>query len=236
VYLPDRKFGFAVLANWDYTPLAGFIGGIMDIYFPRPPRPAPAPAAPPAKSVEPAKPVKVTPAVLDSYIGDYRFGPGSILSIGREGNSLTVTASGTKFVLSTVSETEFRLEAVSASIKFRTDESGKINRLVWNQGSADRSALKVLIVKPTPELLREYAGAYENEEIGLRFTLALGGDALVLTAAGQAPIRLAPDEKDRFTSNSRIVPMITFQRDGQGRITGFIIDSEQVRDLVFRLR
>jgi len=27
-----------------------------------------------------------------------------------------------------------------------------------------------------------------------------------------------------------------FSRDDQGRITGFIIDSEQVRDLVFRLR
>jgi hypothetical protein len=236
VVLPDQKFGFAVLANWDYTPLAGFIGGIMDIYFPRPPRPAPAPPAPSAKPVPPVKAVKVKTDVLDSYIGDYRFGPGSILSIGREGNSLTVIASGTKFVLTTVSETEFRLDAVSASIKFRPDESGKVNRLVWNQGTADRSALKVLIVKPTPEQLREYAGVYENEEIGLRFGLALSGDALVVTAAGQAPVRLAPEEKDRFTSNSRIAPMIAFQRDGQGRVTGFIIESEQVRDLVFRLR
>lgn len=239
VAIPEKKFGFAVLANWDYTPITGFIAGIMEIYFPRPPAPAKPPAAPPSKTVEPAAPakaVKIKPDILDSYAGDYRFGPGTILSFVREGDGLVLFVQGTKYPLAVFSETEFRFEAGGARIQFRKDESGKVNRLHWNQGGSERMVMKVELVKLTPEQLREYAGVYENEEIGLRFDIAAGGDALTIAADGRDPVRLAPDEKDRFTTSSRTIPLVVFQRDGQSRITGFIIDSEQVRDLVFGRR
>ena len=68
VYFPDQKFGFAVLANWDYTSVDGFAQDIVDIYLP-------APATPPVKVSPPAaakKRVKLNPAILDPYAGDYR--------------------------------------------------------------------------------------------------------------------------------------------------------------------
>ena len=34
VYFPDQKFGFVVLANWDYTPVEGFAEDIIEIYLP----------------------------------------------------------------------------------------------------------------------------------------------------------------------------------------------------------
>ena len=60
------------------------------------------------------------------------------------------------------------------------------------------------------------------------------GDGLIINAPGQKEILMAPDEKDRFTTGSRTFPMVIFQRDGQNRVTGFIIDSDPVRDLVFK--
>ncbi len=227
-YVPDRKLGLAVLANWDYTQVAGFVDDIMGVYLPQPTPPAP--KMPPAKA---AKTVKVKPAILDTYAGDYRLGPATVITIGREGGLLTVSVPGAKFTLTTVSETEFRLDLAGARIIFQKDTSGKVNQLLWNQGGQDVTASRVVLVKPTPEELEEYAGAYHNGEIGLSYVVEQKGEAIVLSPAGQAPIPLAPDEKDRFTSSSRVVPTVVFQRDGQGRITGFIIDSEPVRDLVF---
>ncbi|MCX6568521.1 MAG: serine hydrolase, partial [Candidatus Aminicenantes bacterium] len=86
-YFPDQKFSFAVLANWDYTPIDGFGADIIDIYLPAP-TPAPA-SAPPAKKGPPAaakKAVKVSPEKLDLYVGDYRMGPGQIYTISRAGD------------------------------------------------------------------------------------------------------------------------------------------------------
>ncbi|MCX6575086.1 MAG: DUF3471 domain-containing protein [Candidatus Aminicenantes bacterium] len=95
-------------------------------------------------------------------------------------------------------------------------------------------APKIVLVKPTPQQLQEYAGAYFNEELNLRYTVELRGDRLIIIVPGQNDFRLAPDELDRFVTGWRVFPMVIFQRDSQNRVTGFIIDSDPVRDLVFK--
>jgi CubicO group peptidase (beta-lactamase class C family) len=234
-YFPDQKFGFAVLANWDYTSIDGFSADIIDIYLPAP-TPAPAPA-PPVKKSPPAaakKAVKVGPEKLDRYVGDYRMGPGQIYSISRAGDQLVFNVPGAKFPLISLSETEFLLAVADARITFQTDREGKVQHFVWKQGGDEQIAPKIVLVKPTPRELQEFTGAYSNEELALRYAVELRGDALIVTTPGQNDIRLAPDEKDRFTTSSRIFPMVIFQRDGQNQVTGFIIDSDPVRDLVFK--
>lgn len=234
-YFPDQKFGFAVLANWDYTPIDGFGADIIDIYLPAPAL-APAPA-PPVKKGPPAaakKAVKVSPEKLDAYAGDYRIAPGRVFSISRTGDQLSLTVPGAKFALTTLSETEFLLDIAEARITFQKNKDGKVQHFVWKQGGAEQIAPKIVLVKPTPQELQEFTGAYSNEELALRYAVELRGDALIVTAPGQNDIRLAPDEKDRFAANSRAIPMVIFQRDGQNRVTGFVIDSDPVRDLVFK--
>jgi CubicO group peptidase (beta-lactamase class C family) len=234
-YFPDQKFGFAVLANWDYTPIDGFGADIIDIYLPAPP-PAPAPARP-AKKGPPAaakKAVEVSPEKLDRYVGDYRIAPGRVFSISRTGAQLSLTVPGAKFVLTTLSETEFLLDIAEARITFQMNKDGKVQHFIWKQGGDEQIAPKIVLVNPTPQELQEFTGAYSNEELALSYAVELRGDALIVTAPGQIDIRLAPDEKDRFAANSRAIPMVIFQRDGQSRVTGFIIDSDPVRDLVFK--
>ena len=67
---------------------------------------------------------------------------------------------------------------------------------------------------------------------GDRHRFVRGG--LVLLPPGQAEVRLLPDEKDKFASGARAYPMLVFQRDGQNRLTGFTIENDPVRDLVFK--
>ena len=228
-YFPDQKFGFVVLANWDYTPVEGFVQDIIDIYLPT--------VVEPVKKIPPAvakKAVKVSPEKLDSYVGDFRIAPGQTFAISRTGDQLSITASGRKFPLTALSETEFLLAIADARIVFQKNKEGKIQQFVWKQGGDEQIAPRVVLVKPTPGELQEFAGAYFNDELNLRCAVELRGDTLIVNAPGQNDIRLAPDEKDHFAANSQAFPMMIFQRDGQNRVTGFIIDSDPVRDLVFK--
>ena len=228
VHFPDQKLGFAVLANWDYTQVEGFLQDIADIYLPAPVEPVK--KTPPAAA---GKAVKVSPKILDSYAGDYRLAPGQVVTIGRKSDQLILSVPGASFPLVSLSKTEFLLAFADARIAFQPDKDGIVRQFVWKQGGAEQAAAKVVLVKPTPQELQEFAGSYFNAELGLRYAVELRGDSLVVKAPGQSEIRLAPDEKDRFTTGSRVLPLAIFQRDGQNRVTGFIIDSDPVRDLIF---
>jgi hypothetical protein len=235
VYYPDQKFGFAVLANWDYTSVEGFAQDIIDIYLPAaaPTAAATAKTGPPA-AAKPARSVSVSPQKLDLYLGDYRLGPGQIVSFSRTDGQLFFQYPGQKFALTALSETEFAWDLAAARITFPIAKDGKIHQLVWKQGGTEQIAPKVVLVRPTPEELKEYAGTYFNDELNVRFRIDVRGEALVITGPGPSEARLAPDEKDRFITRTESLPLIVFQRDGQNRIVGFLIDSDPVRDLVFK--
>lgn len=229
VYFPDLKFGYALLANWDYTPVEGFLQDIADIYLPAAPEPVKKSPPPTSK-----KTVKVSPEILDSYAGDYRMGPGQVFTISRKGGELVLSVPGTSVPLVTLSKTEFLLAFADARIVFQKDKEGKVQRLVWKQGGAEQNASKIVLVKPSPQELQEFAGSYFNDELGLSYAVELQGDALVMKAQGRDDIRLTPDEKDHFTTGWRVFPVVVFQRDGQNLVTGFFIDNDSVRDLVFK--
>jgi len=126
------------------------------------------------------------------------------------------------------------LAFADARITFQKNKEGKVQQFVWKQGGGEQTASKIVLVKPTPQELEEFAGTYVNAELDLRYAVELRGDTLIVNAPGQNEIRLGPDEKDHFATSSRVFPMVIFQRDGQNRLTGFILDSDPVRDLVFK--
>ena len=228
-YFPEKKFGFVVLANWDYTSVEEFVQAIIDIYLE--PVSAQEKKAAPAKA---PKEVKVKPAVLDRYVGNYRLGPGNIFTISRVGNELMLLVPGAKYPLTALSESEFLLTFAEARITFQKNQKGEIYQLVWEQGGQEIIAPRIELVKPTPPQLEEYAGTYYNEELDTRFIVELRGDKIVLIPPGQSDILLVPDEKDHFSSGSQFFPMLIFSRDKQNNVSAFVIDSEQVRDLFFK--
>lgn len=231
VYLPDQGVACVVFANWDYDSIEGWASALLNIWAP-PPAPAASPAAP-AKPKTAKKSFKVRTAILDSYGGEYRLGPGQVFTVNRTGDKLHIGVTGQMLGLTAVSETEFKLDLFDAKLVFQKGKDGRIAGFLWSQGGQDAFAPRVVIVNPTPQELQEYAGTYGNDELGVRFTAEVRGEALFLVPADRPAVRLAPDEKDRFNTASNVMPVILFRRDDGGRVTGFVIDSGAVRDLVF---
>jgi CubicO group peptidase (beta-lactamase class C family) len=236
VYYPDDKLGFVVLANWDYTGVDGFAPSIAGIYLPAPTSPAAAKTAPAAAKAPSAagKAVTIDPKTLEAYAGQYRLGPGQVVTISHAEGQLYMDLSSQRFPLSALSETEFFLDVIQGRLTFQKAKDGKVLQFVWSQAGEEGIAPKIILVRPTPQELLEFAGGYVNDEINARLGIEPRGAGIALLIPGQPEVRLAPDEKDHFTSRSPLVPMIVFQRDAQGRVAGFIIDRDAVRDLVFK--
>jgi CubicO group peptidase (beta-lactamase class C family) len=87
---------------------------------------------------------QVSEKVLNLYIGEYELQPKFIITVSTEGNKLFAQATGQpKFELFATSDTEWFLKAVDAKLEFIKDETGKVIKLVLNQGGQKMDGKKI---------------------------------------------------------------------------------------------
>jgi CubicO group peptidase (beta-lactamase class C family) len=90
------------------------------------------------------KTAKVDVAVFDAYVGDYELTPTFVLSISREGDKLFAQRVGqSKMDVEAVSETQFSIPQVKASLTFERDATGKVTGLVLTQGTRTLQGKKI---------------------------------------------------------------------------------------------
>ena len=90
------------------------------------------------------KEVKVSEAILDTYLGKYELMPGFILTITREGTQLKTQATGQPvFDVFPKSETEFYLKVVQAQLKFNKNDAGKVESVTLFQGGREITGKKL---------------------------------------------------------------------------------------------
>jgi CubicO group peptidase (beta-lactamase class C family) len=88
----------------------------------------------------PHPPARITPAVLESYVGRYQFGqdfvynPGSMATIVKRGNDLLMQTPGGTTYLIPQAENSFVDRLFGGVVTFRKDASGAITHLTWNFG------------------------------------------------------------------------------------------------------
>jgi CubicO group peptidase (beta-lactamase class C family) len=87
---------------------------------------------------------KVDPKIYDAYVGEYELGPGFVLAITREGDSLMAQPTGQrKIEIFPTSETVFAPKVFRAEITFARDAEGRVTHLVFSQGGRQQTAKKV---------------------------------------------------------------------------------------------
>ncbi|MEP7038458.1 MAG: serine hydrolase [Acidobacteriota bacterium] len=73
------------------------------------------------------KETKINRAVFDFYVGDYELAPNFVLTVTKEDDKLFGQATGQgKLELEPVSETQFAIPAVNATVSFEKDAAGKV--------------------------------------------------------------------------------------------------------------
>ena len=124
VYFPAEKLFMVALVNNDRGPATDVLRTLGAIYFGDP-------YTLPKKRTA----VKVDPAILDTYVGEYQLAPTMIFKIERGPDGLTLEPTGqSKVPMFAENETDFFLKVVDATLKFVKDENGKVTSLEFTQG------------------------------------------------------------------------------------------------------
>ena len=88
--------------------------------------------------------VAIDPKLLDGYVGTYQLAPNLNIVIGREGDRLTVQATGQpKVLMFAEGPRDFFLKVVDDQITFVTDSSGRATELILHQGGRDEPAKRI---------------------------------------------------------------------------------------------
>ncbi len=88
--------------------------------------------------------VKLTAKQLDSFLGQYQYGPGAVMTVSRDGTQLFAQLTGQpKLPISPLSESEFEWRVVKAKVQFVKDENGKVTKVLHHQGEAKIDAPKI---------------------------------------------------------------------------------------------
>ena len=90
------------------------------------------------------KETQVDEKILISYIGEYELQAGFVITVTKEGNKLFAQATGQpQFELFATSETNWFLKVVDAQVEFVKDATGKVTKLVLNQGGQKIDGKKI---------------------------------------------------------------------------------------------
>jgi hypothetical protein len=131
------------------------------------------------------------------------------------------------------SPTEFDVVGapVEVRIAFQAPAAGRPARLAWTQAGGEPQTFEQLaLVTPSAAALAAYAGSYFSEELQATFTLLVVDGALTLRRPAAEPSALRPLTRDEFTASGAT---LRFVRNGDGALSGFVLDVGRVRNLRF---
>jgi CubicO group peptidase (beta-lactamase class C family) len=143
--------------------------------------------------------VKIDPALLDAYVGDYQL-PRLSMRITREGDHLLAQALGSpeKVPIFPSSETNFFAKAFHAEITFdRPAGTEKARSMKLHQGGDDRYGRRTSFVQPALEQVAAYSGTYYSDELDASYTVSVQAGGLHMSLPRQDS-EMIPGSKDVF--------------------------------------
>jgi dipeptidyl aminopeptidase/acylaminoacyl peptidase/CubicO group peptidase (beta-lactamase class C family) len=179
------------------------------------------------------EPVELPPEALEDKVGVYwSADAGIVVTLAVQDGRLTVEMGGETAALAPVGERDFVAAApFDVEIEFeRHEQHGAwLMRLRGEDGNPiTLQAIETVQINADP--LAEYAGDYYSEELQATYKLALVGGALYIRHRSAPEAPLQPGFRDMFWTTSTT---LLFDRDDQGRISGFRISTGRVRNIYF---
>lgn len=200
------------------------------------------PAAPDAQtSVVPGPPLPLSPAELQEFAGEYQNARGNFkATLGVVDGALVFTPHGRPPMASLVpvGNGQFTAEADGATylLTFKPGEDD-LMMTAWdiadNVSGGDDLFRWTAPSWPTSELVADYAGTYEGEDIDAVLYVRVEGSRVFVASRGMAEELIEPKkESDLFQGPT--IYTTRFERDPQGRVVGLVLDATRVKDMRYR--
>jgi CubicO group peptidase (beta-lactamase class C family) len=222
VVVPDKRFAEAVLCNAPDVPTHAVAIKLAAIYLPDVPQPIPPGPAPPKPSVS----YKPNPKSWDRYLGTYRLGPGWLLTISRDKQTLIAQASHEdKYDMTQTGDNKFFVEAYHSSVEFNIDSSGKVPSLTYHGKVAPRIDTREL----SPDRLARFTGDYWSEELRQNERIELDDGRLAMQFR-PGKVHLIPIGHNQFDADEGRFT-VEFSEGPDGTIAGLKLSMGRVRNL-----
>lgn len=117
-------------------------------------------------------------------------------------------------------------------VKFR--KRGDNLNMIYISGESDEYVYEYYKPKKySATELDEFSGIYYSQALKVSYTLGQNEKGLFTSNKNQPIINFTPIQSDLFLSNARNLGGIQFVRDKQQKITGFYINSDKIKNLLF---
>jgi CubicO group peptidase (beta-lactamase class C family) len=223
---PDQRLTVACLCNLSTANPTRMATEVAEIYLGA--ALAPAAAAPSSPSAEKARPPA---ARLAALAGSYREkASGQVRRVRFAEGTLTLGAFGGEYELAAVDERRFRVTNAPFELDVAFEEHQGGRRML--ETSPPRPPVvweAVEPVVPTAAELAEYAGRYYSLELDTTYALTVEEGGLTLTGRRIGGV-LTPTVRDEFTQGALV---LRFERNAQGRPSGFRLGQGRIRNLRF---
>ncbi len=161
--------------------------------------------------------------------------PGFVLTIRLSGEGLEAQATGQPpFPLTPQADSAWTIDAVGARLVFHhedPDGSSMASSLTLHQGGASLPAPRVSSALEEMDL-ESFEGRYRSEEFETEYTVRAVDGGLRLEHRRRDAVVVTPAGDDRFSGPFPFFG-VEFVRDGEGGVTGFVVDAIRARDLEF---
>jgi hypothetical protein len=172
--------------------------------------------------------VTVDSALLKTYTGLYKLGPGWLVNITLENGILMTRATDEdKYPLDAKNDSAFWVPAYGAAMTFNKDSKGKIYQLSYKAIKAPRINPYVPI---TNALFKDYVGEYYSDELSTVYRVYLKENKMFIEHMRQGEHEVKPIGKDQFFASA--VGEMQFTRVNK-RVTELLLSAGRIKNIKF---
>jgi CubicO group peptidase (beta-lactamase class C family) len=234
IWLPEQRLGVAVLANLSSFDASGVAQSVIDITVGDRLGPVRAETGG-IVSANARSPVEVPAAVLDEYVGAYQLDFGGLVTIARQDSGLIARAPvGETSTLVPLSTNELLMRGNGALITFERIDGRPAPGFKVSLGGQSFVGKRI---EPLPASgLTDLLGDYWSDELMTGYRLLVEDDRLIARHARHPDIALYALAPDSLAGSVWWFARAAITRDASGRVDGFLLSGNRVRNVRFERR
>jgi len=230
---PDQQFSVMVFSNSAEFNADRMAHQIVDIYLNEQLKPEVKKEVKKPESTD--EEIVVDRNTLGSYLGEYEFQSGIVVSVTENNGQLYAKATGQAIAkLHPITITEFAVEGIEAKVVFVPKDSKNVDLIKLYLDNQIQEARRLAPFDKTTVDQLEFTGRFYSEELATAYNFKIHEGKLIAQHIRLSDIELVPIKKDVFSGDAWFFSQIEFVRENDNSISGCKVSSGRVRNLYFK--